>query len=68
MAQDEKLLGAMTLFGATNKIIDRYEVQGDEVVAWDGDGKELVRVPITEPTVVRRHYDEKHEVYRHNTT
>jgi nitrate reductase beta subunit len=63
---DKQLLGAMLLFGASNRIITRFEVQGDEAVGWDVDGKEVARVPFTEPTYQRPHYDEKHGAYRHN--
>lgn len=65
---DRKLLGAMILFGASNKIIDTFKVTAKESIGYDEKGKELVRVPLTEPHVVREHYDSKHGVYRHNTT
>ena len=63
---DRKLLGAMLLFGASNRIITKFDVQGDEAIGWDVDGKEVARVPFTEWTYVRPHHDPKHEVYRHN--
>ena len=49
----------MLLFGASNRIITRFEIQGEEAVGWDVDGKEVARVPFTEPTWTRPHYDEK---------
>jgi nitrate reductase / nitrite oxidoreductase, beta subunit len=64
LSQDRKLLGAMLLFGATTRILTRFEIQGDEVVGWDIDGVEAARVPFTEPFYERSHYDEKHDVYR----
>jgi len=63
---DRKLLGALLLFGASNRIITKFDVQGDQAVGWDVDGKEVARVPFTEWTYVRPHHDSKHEVYRHN--
>jgi nitrate reductase beta subunit len=67
LKDDRKLLGALLLFGATDRIITRYEVQGDEAVGWDVDDKECVRVPFTEPTYFRKHFDEQHGAYRQNT-
>jgi nitrate reductase / nitrite oxidoreductase, beta subunit len=64
---DKTLLGAMLLFGASNRIITRFEVQGEEAVGWDVDGKEVARVPFTEPMYLRPHHDEKFGVYRQNT-
>jgi len=63
---DPKLLGAMLLFGATNRIITRFEIQDSHAVGWDVDGKEVARVPFTEPTYERPHFDPKHGAYRHN--
>ena len=68
LADDRKLLGALLLFGATNRIITRFEVQGDEAIGWDVNGDEVAHVPFTEPVYIREHYDAKHDVYRHNTT
>lgn len=68
LADDRKLLGALLLFGATNRIITRFEVQGDQAVGWDVDGAEVARVPFTEPIYVRDHHDARRNVYRHNTT
>jgi nitrate reductase beta subunit len=68
LKEDKQMLGAMMLFGANIRIIDKFEVKGDEVIGWDAKGTEVARVPFTEPTYVREHYDAKHKVYRHNTT
>ena len=65
---DKQLLGALLLFGSTDDIIERFAVEGEEAVGWDGKGQEVARVPFTEPHVVREHYDKTHDVYRHNTT
>ncbi|MHC4427957.1 MAG: 4Fe-4S dicluster domain-containing protein [Planctomycetota bacterium] len=66
--ENKKLLGAMMLFGASERIIERFEVEDDEAVGWDVNGTEVVRVPFTEPVYIRDHYDAKFDVYRHNTT
>lgn len=68
LKDDKKLLGALLLFGSTDRIIHRFAIDGDEAVGYDESGAELTRVPFTEPTVIREHHDKKHGVYRHNTT
>lgn len=67
-AENKNLLGALLLFGSSSRIIERFEVQGEEAVGWDRNGTEVSRVPFTEPIYIRDHYDEKYDVYRHNTT
>ncbi len=67
LKDDRKLLGALMLFGSSPRIITRFAVQGDEAVGWDVDDNECVRVPFTEPTYFRKHYDEQFEAYRQNT-
>jgi nitrate reductase beta subunit len=66
--EDPKLLGAMTLFGATPEISHSFRVDGDVVIGYDAKQAEIVRVPLREPTVVRELYDIKHKVYRTNIT
>jgi nitrate reductase beta subunit len=68
LRSDRRLLGALLLFGATSRIITRFEVRDEEALGWDVDGKEVARVPFTEGHVVREHYDPRFGVYRHNTT
>ena len=67
-AHDRQLLGALLLFGASNRMITRFAVEGEEAVGWDDAGVELARVPFTEPHRVRDFFDQRHGVYRHNTT
>jgi nitrate reductase / nitrite oxidoreductase, beta subunit len=67
-ADDEKLLGAMLLFGATERILHRFAVRDGQAIGYDADGAEVVRVPITEPTQLRVAYDEKFGAYRTNVT
>jgi len=68
LAADPKLLGALLLFGASNRIITRYAVENETAIGWDDEGTELARVPFVEPVYVREKYDAKHEVFRHNLT
>lgn len=46
--QDPKMIGALMLCGATEKLISRYRVKGNDVIAFDAQGDEIVRVPIEE--------------------
>ena len=50
---DPELLGALMLFGATERIIHRFAVTKGIATAFDREGKELVSVPLREPTIVR---------------
>lgn len=66
---DKELLGALMLFGSTERILKQFRVEKDAVVGIDlMNGSEAVRVPFTEPTFVRPFRDEQHLVYRHNIT
>ncbi len=67
-AEDRKLLGALTLFGATPEISRYFRVAGDEVIGYDAKQAEIVRVPIKEPVLVREPYDTRHRAYRTNIT
>jgi nitrate reductase beta subunit len=67
-AQDRKLLGALTLFGATPEIARYFRVTGDEVIGYDAKQAELVRVPLKEPVTIRPVYDERHRAFRTNIT
>jgi nitrate reductase beta subunit len=68
LKEDKQLLGALMLFGANNRIIEKFKVEGEEAIGWDGKGEEVARVPFTEPTYIREYHDAKHDVFRHNTT
>ena len=48
-----ELLAVLQLFGNTGKIVNRYEVRGDDVVAFDEGGNLVLRVPIEERVLVR---------------
>jgi nitrate reductase beta subunit len=70
---DPELLGLLMLFGATERIIDTFDVTGGVARGYDGDGQEVVAVPLREPTFTRT-LEFATEVdgepatgYRHNT-
>jgi nitrate reductase beta subunit len=65
---DPKLLGALTLFGATPEISHYFRVTADEVIGYDAKQAEIVRVPLREPVVIRELYDIKHKAFRTNIT
>jgi nitrate reductase beta subunit len=67
-AGDPKLLGALTLFGATPEISHYFRVDGAYVYGYDSKQAEIVRVPLREPMVIREVYDIKHKAYRTNIT
>jgi nitrate reductase beta subunit len=67
-AEDRKLLGALTLFGATPEISHYFRVDGDTVIGYDAKQAEIIRVPLREPVVVRELYDVKHKAFRTNIT
>jgi nitrate reductase beta subunit len=67
-ADDEKLLGALLLFGSTPMIVHHYRVEGGTTIGFDEHGAELVRVPLKEAIHVRPAFDEKHQAYRTNIT
>jgi nitrate reductase beta subunit len=65
---DPELLGALLLAVSTDRIITKFEVDDDVVVGWAEGGEEVVRVPITVPTIERAAFDPELEVYRYNIT
>lgn len=50
--KEPKSLAALMLCGATERIVARYRIEGNDVIALDGSGTEVVRVPIEERVVV----------------
>ena len=67
-AGDQELAGLLLLFGSSPYIIDRFEVKDDVAKGWNDKGTLVASVPVTEPTVVRKHYDKKLDVYRMDVT
>lgn len=70
--EDRNLTGLLMLFGATDKIVHSFKVEGDirdgDCIGYDGAGKEIVRVPLTERVIIRKEYDEEQNVYRASVT
>jgi nitrate reductase beta subunit len=70
---DPELLGLLMLFGATERIIDTFAVEGGVARGFDEQGEEVVAVPLREPTFVRpltfatEVNGEPATGYRHNT-
>ena len=64
--EDKKLIASLMLMGCTDRIIDTMKAEGDvntgEAIGYSEDGDELVRVPMTEPIIIRSKYDEKRDV------
>lgn len=65
---DPLLLGALTIFGSTDKWVARFKIEKEQAIAYDSKGKEIVRVPLKEPVFIRPFRDEKVEAFRHNIT
>ncbi len=63
---DKDLAGLLALFGSTPTMIPRWKRKGDTVFGLDEHGKEIVRVPITEPVHIRVAYDMAQGVVRTN--
>ncbi len=65
---EPELRAVLLLCVSTDKILGRFELQGNEAVGFDVSDTEVVRVPLKEPVIVRDFYDPVHDVYRHNIT
>jgi len=65
---DPKLLGALLLFGATMTITHKYKVEGNQAIAFDASGAEIVRVPLREPIHLRPAFDAERKTHRTNIT
>jgi nitrate reductase beta subunit len=48
-----ELLGVLQLFNSIQVVISKYKVTEKEAIAFDDDGRELVRVPIEAPIYIR---------------
>jgi nitrate reductase beta subunit len=71
-SEDKKLIAILVLMGCTDKIIHTFDVKGDiddgYAIGYGENGKEIVRVPLTEPIYIRKKYDEKRDVHRISIT
>lgn len=70
--EDKKLIGLLMLFGATDKIVHSFKVEGDiedgRCIGYDDRMREIVRVPLKEPIIIRKEYDEREDVHRLSIT
>jgi nitrate reductase beta subunit len=69
---DKNLIGLLMLFGSTDRIIHSFKVVGDIedgfCIGFDEEGAEIVRVPLKEPIIIRKEYDEERDVPRISVT
>ncbi len=63
---DPDMASLLCLFGSTEMVVSRFRRQGDQAVATDERGSELVRVPLREPIHVRPAADLKNQLVRIN--
>ena len=63
-----KLRGLLHLIGSTEYIIEEFEVNEQEAIGYDANGRMVARVPMTEPQAKRPHFDEANDVYRLDVT
>ncbi|MGE0102687.1 MAG: 4Fe-4S dicluster domain-containing protein [Blastocatellales bacterium] len=66
--EDKTLKGLIALFGCTERTIPYFKIVGDYAVALDDNRREIVRVPIYEPVIVRKAQDRLYQIMRSNTT
>jgi len=70
--EDKNLVGLLMLFGSTEHIVHSFRVEGDintgYCVGYDDTGKEVVQVPLKEPIIIRKEYDEQRDVRRLSVT
>ena len=66
--EDPVLRGLFVLFGSTDKTISHFRVQNDVAIAFNERREEIVRVPVTEPIVVRPAMDRLYQIRRSNST
>jgi nitrate reductase beta subunit len=67
-SEDPTLVALLSLFGSTPETIHRFKVKGDHVAGYDEKGREIVSVPVKEPTWVRAPLDPKSGAPRLNVT
>lgn len=65
--KEEKITGLLSLFGSTDKLVERFEIKGGQATAYQG-AQEIVKVPVKEPVIIRDFYDGKNQVYRQSVT
>jgi nitrate reductase beta subunit len=66
--EDETLTGLLQLFGSSPDIMETFKVKKRVAYGYNGKGKKVAEVPITEPPQMREAYDKKRDVYRLDVT
>jgi nitrate reductase beta subunit len=66
--KDKELLAALLLFGCTEKMLERFALDGNDAVGYDASDAEVVRVPLTEPIYIRQEKNEKSGAFLTNNT
>jgi nitrate reductase beta subunit len=66
--QDKDLAGLLTLFGSTEKIIPKWKRVDEQMIGYDESNKEIIRVPLREPTEIRPAFDTARGVARTNVS
>lgn len=64
---DQTLKGLLVLFVSMEQLLHSFKVDNKYAYGYDEKGKEVVKVPVTEPIYVREFFDKKLKAYRHNT-
>ncbi len=64
---DQTLKGLLVLFGSMEKILHSFKVDDEYAYGYDEKGREVIRVPVTEPIFIRKFFDKDLKAYRHNT-
>jgi nitrate reductase beta subunit len=65
--RDPKLVGLLSLFTSTDKVLERFEVKDGQAMGFQ-KGKQVVKVPVQEPIIFRVFEDKKFGVYRQSVT
>jgi nitrate reductase beta subunit len=68
VGRDTTLHSLLALFGSTERALSYFAVEGDEVAGFDEERREVRRVPVREPVIVRPYDDPAYQIRRHNTT
>lgn len=66
--EEPEIKGILMLNVSTDRLFTRFKVTREEAIGYDGEGTEVVRVALKEPTIIRKYYDASRDVYRHNIT
>ena len=70
--EDKRLVGLLMLFGSTDRIVRKFKVEGDIdngiALGYDKDGNEVIKVPLKEPVIIRKEYDQNLDVRRLSVT